>query len=373
MSCTRVSPLVIVGLVLSALSTGACGGDDVVPEAAAPGGIIVTVQPARLNLLRHVVTATGRVTPHPDGDWTIHAPETSIIADLPFDEGATVAVGDIVVRFDVPSRSSAIQAAEFELTESTARLEQARTRVADLTALFERGLTARVELDAAKSALAAIETTVTATQATQAALRAAETRDAVRARFSGIVMQRFHYQGDVVMATGHDPVLRIVDPTRLQVTLDVPSTEVGRLMSGQRVTLSPLGFAPVASTVLAILPAATTDTVTHRVVVELPADLAAPIHPETPAITIGTQVIGEVLVAEVLEALVIPTAAIQRGGGTSFIFIVDAAGRVERRDVRLGVATAELTQVLEGVEPGDVVITSALNELVVGDPVRYVQ
>src|SRR5690606_37702315 len=119
MSCTRVSPLVVVGLVLSALSTGACGGDDVVPEAAAPGGIIVAVQPTRLNLLRHVVTATGRVTPHPDGDWSIHAPETSIIADLPFDEGATVAVGDIVVRFDVPSRSSAIQAAEFELTEST--------------------------------------------------------------------------------------------------------------------------------------------------------------------------------------------------------------------------------------------------------------
>ncbi len=369
----RRSCLSVVTLLVSALTLTACGGNDVVPDPDMQGGMVVTVQPARLNLLRQVVTATGRVTPHPDADWTIHATETSLIAELPFDEGAAVAVGDIVVRFDVPSRTSAMQAAEFEMTQSTTQVEDARTRVADLTALFARGLTARIELDAAKSALAAAETTLAATQATMATLRAADTRDTVRARFAGVVIQRWHYRGDLVMASGQDPVLRIADPTRLQVTLDVPSTEVGKLMSGQRVTLSPLGFAPVESTVLAILPVATSDAVTHRVLVDLPADLAVPSHPDAPTITLGTQVFGEVLVAEVLEALVVPTPAIQRTGGTTFVLIADAAGRVARRDVRLGVTTAELTQVLTGLELGDVVITSALNELVVGDAVRYVQ
>jgi len=373
MSHDRRSCLAVVTLLVSALTVTTCGGTDVVPDADTPAGMVVTVQPARLSLLRQVVTATGRVTPHPDVDWTIHAAETSLIAELLLEEGDAVAAGDRIVRFDVPSRTSALQAAEFELMQATARIEEARTRVTDLTALFERGLTARIELDAAKSTLAATETAMASAQAVMTALRAAETRDTVRARFSGVVIQRWHYQGDLVMATGQDPVLRIVDPTQLQVTLDVPSTEVGTLMPGQRVTLSPLGFAPIASTLLAILPATTSDTITHRVVVDLPTELGAPVHPETPAITIGTQVLGEVLVAEVLEALVVPTAAIQRGAGTSFVFIADATGHVERRDLRLGVATAALTQVLDGLEVGDIVITSALNELVVGDAVRYVQ
>lgn len=369
----RLGSLVCITLLAGALTVTSCGGADVVPDDVIPSGMVVTVEPARRGPLRHVVTATGRVTPHPDADWTIHATETSLVADLPFEEGAAVDAGEVVVRFEVPSRTSALQAAEFELAQSTARVEAARTRVTDVTALFARGLTARIELDAAKSTLAAAETMLAATQATMSALQAAETRDTVRARFSGVVMERWHYLGDLVMATGHDPVLRLADPTRLQVTLDVPSTQVGTLMSGQRVTLSPLGFAPVTSTVLAILPAATSDGNTYRVLVDLPTDLLEPVHPDTPAITLGTQVFGEVLVAEVLEALVVPTDALRRTGGTSFVFIADAAGRVERRDVRLGVTSAALTQVLDGLEVGDVVITSALNELVVGDAVRYVQ
>jgi len=372
MRAARLLSLSGPALVLC-VAGAACGGPDEVPLNETPAGIVVTVQPVQLNLLRQVVTATGRITPHPESDWTIHASETSLIADLPVEEGAQVAVGDILVRFDVASRTSALQAAEYEMTEANARIEEARTRVADLTALFARGLTARVELDAAKSALAAAETTVTAAQAALNGLRAAETRDTIRARFPGIVLQRWHYQGDLVMATGQDPVLRVVDPTRLQVTLDVPATEVGKLMPGQRVTLSPLGFMPLTSTILAVLPPTGTDPTMHRVIVDLPADLPAPVHPETPALAIDTPVSGEVLVAEVLEALVVPTDAIQRASGVTFVMIADASGRVVRRDVRLGVATTTLTQVLGGLELGDIVITSALNELVEGDAVRYVR
>jgi len=369
----RLLSLTGPALLLCVAGSAACGGPDEVPLDATPSGIVVTVQPAQLNLLRQIVTATGRVTPHPEADWTIHASETSLIAELPFEEGAPVAVGDILVRFDVASRTSALQAAEYEMIQANARIEEARTRVADLTSLFARGLTARVELDAAKSALAAAETTMTAAQTALTGLRTAETRDTVRARFPGIVLQRWHYQGDLVMATGQDPVLRVVDPTRLQVTLDVPATDVGKLMPGQRVTLSPIGFMPLTSTVLAVLPPTGSDPTMHRLIVDLPAELPAPVHPETPALAIDTQVFGEVLITEVLEALVVPTDAIRRASGVSFVMLADASGRVVRRDVRLGVATTTLTQVLDGLEVGDIVITSALNELVEGDAVRYVR
>lgn len=353
---------------LTLLAAAAACGDDPAPAQDLSGAVEVAVTPARLNLLRHVVNASGTITPHPDAEWTIHAIDTAIVAELPIAEGAPVAVGDIVVRFEVPNRSQAIQAAEFEVSTWMPRLETARTHVTERTALLQRGLIARVELDAAKSDLATAETTVAAAQAALASLRAAEGRDTVRARFPGIVLRRFHYQGDLVTNSGTDPVLQIVDPTRIQVTLDVPVADAGKLMSTQRVTIITAGAAPLVTTVSAVLPVASPEATTTRVIVTIPTP---PTQPTQPSLNIGDAVIGEILIAEVPEAMVVPTRAILRVAGTSYVLVAGSDGRVVRRDVRLGVTTPELTQVLDGLQLGEFVITSALTELNEGDLVRH--
>jgi len=365
----------MAGLTLL-MAAGACG-DDPPPAQDLSGAIEVAVTPARMNLLRHVVNANGAITPHPDAEWTIHATETAIVAELPIAEGEPVGVGDIVVRFDVPSRSSAIQAAEFELSAWMPRLETARAQVTERTAMLQRGLIARVELDAAKSELANADTTVAAAQATLASLRAAESRDTVRARFPGIVLRRWHYRGDLVTNTGNDPVLQIVDPTRMQATLDVPVADAGKLMATQRVTLITAGTAPIVSTVSSVLPVASPDATTTRVIVAIPTPPTPP-PPPTPAtlptpptLKIGDSVIAEILIAEVPEAMVVPTRAILRVAGTTYVLVAGPDGRAARRDVRLGVTTPELTQVLEGLQLGEFVITSALTEINEGDLVRH--
>lgn len=379
-------PLAVAALT-AVLATGtACGRPEPPPAPALSGAIDVTVEPVRLSLLRRVVTANGQVTPHPDFDWTIHASETAIVAELPIAEGEPVETGDLVVRFDVPSRASAIQTAEFDITQWTTKLEQANARLAELTTLFARGLTARIDVDGAKTEVATAETTLAAVRATLDGLRAAEVRDAVRARFPGVVLTRWHYQGDLVTATGNDPVLRIVDPARMQVTLDVPIIDAGSLVAGQRVTIMPLGAAPIVSVVSAVLPSASPDATTMRVVVPLPvapatpADQAAP--PDAPAapvlppgapLAIGDAVLGEILIAEVAEAVVVPSRAILRASGTPYVLIAGPDGRAARRDLRLGLSTPDLTQVLDGLEPGDLVIASSLAEISEGDLVRYRQ
>jgi hypothetical protein len=95
-------------------------------------------------------------------------------------------------------------------------------------------------------------------------------------------------------------------------------------------------------------------------------DAAAPAGP-----TVGTPVLGEILVVEVPEALVIPPEAILRGAGTPYVLVADQDGRAARRDIRLGVVTSQLAQVVEGLQVGDIVITSGLTELTEGDRVRY--
>ncbi len=60
-----------------------------------------------------------------------------------------------------------------------------------------------------------------------------------------------------------------------------------------------------------------------------------------------------------MNAVVIPTEAVIRTGGTPKIFVVRGPGVFEPRDVRLGVSTNAETQILAGVSPGERVVTSA--------------
>ncbi|MEO6222952.1 MAG: efflux RND transporter periplasmic adaptor subunit [Vicinamibacterales bacterium] len=349
-------------LVLAVFGAAGCG-KDAQPENTLTGAIEVSVAPARLNVLRRVVSARGTVSPMADGDLIVHATETSTVAELPLAEGAIVKAGDVLVRFEVPSRVAAIQAAELESAQGLIRVDAAKGRVVQLSGLVERGLTPRVDFDNAKAELASAEAELALTRATLAATKHAEERSIVRARFPGIVLKRWHYQGDTVVGTGSDPVIRVIDPTRVQVTVDVPLQDLGQVVAGQRATISPMGATSLPATVSRTASAATPDATTAEVFLAFPAG--------TVNLPAGTAVLAEILIAEVPEALVIPSAAILRGDGAPHVLVAGADNRVARRDVRVGLITPNLTQVTQGLAVGDFVITSALTELKEGDLVSF--
>ena len=57
-------------------------------------------------------------------------------------------------------------------------------------------------------------------------------RATVRATFDGIVARRMHNPGDLVEATASDPVLRVIDPRRLEVVAAVPLADAPRVEVG---------------------------------------------------------------------------------------------------------------------------------------------
>lgn len=361
---------VAAALVLVVFGAAGCGvygvtgcGKDPVPENTLSGAIEVTAVPARLNVLRRIVTARGTVGPMPDGDLIVHATETSTVAELPLAEGAIVKTGDVIVRFEVPSRIAAIQAAEIESAQALLRVDAAKARVAQFTGLVERGLTPRVDLDNAKTELANAESELALHRATLASAKKAEERSTVRATFPGVVLKRWHNQGDTVLGTGNDPVIRVIDPTRVQVIVDVPLQDLGLVLPGQRATVSPVGAMSLPASVARAASAASPDAVTAEVTLAFPPGSVNP-----PA---GTAVLAEILIAEVPEALIVPTAAILRGNGAPHVLVAGADNRVVRRDVRAGLITPDLTQITQGLSVGELVITSALTELKEGDLVSF--
>ncbi|HUR22220.1 MAG TPA: efflux RND transporter periplasmic adaptor subunit [Vicinamibacterales bacterium] len=353
---------VAAALVIAAMGAAGCGKDKPA-ENALTGAIAVSAVPARLNGLRRTVTARGTVNPMPDGDLIVHATETSTVAELPVAEGAKVKTGDVLVRFEVPSRVAAIQAAELEGAQAVLRVEAARGRVAQLTGLVEKGLTPRMDLDNAKSELANAESEVALHRATLASAKNGEERSTIRATFPGVVLKRWHNRGDMVSGTGTDPVIRVIDPTRVQVTVDVPLQDLGQVLPGQPATISPIGAASLPATVARAASAATPDAVTAEVTLVFAQGSSAP--------AAGTAVVAEILVAEVSQALVVPTGAILRGDGASHVLVAGPDNRVLRRDVRVGLITPDQTQITQGLSVGEFVITSALTELKEGDLVSF--
>ena len=60
-----------------------------------------------------------------------------------------------------------------------------------------------------------------------------------------------------------------------------------------------------------------------------------------------------------VNALVIPSKAVLRTGRRNMVFVVRAPGQYEPRDVKLGISSEGLVQILAGVKKGELVVTSA--------------
>lgn len=349
---------------LAFIATSGCGRAEP-DDTAGSGAVGVTVAVARNQTLRDVTSASGTVVPSSSGDWTITAPELAEVAELPKAVGDAVAAGDVLVRFDVPSVAQELAARELAVTDSVSRLERARTEATRQQSLFERGLTARNTLESSRAAVTAAETHLQQAQAELAALKTFEGRTTIRARFPGTVMTVWHAVGDQVRPSPDDPVIRVIDPTRLQVAVQIPIGQLARVLPGQTATVRAIAGAADEAATVAIKPETNDPNVaTGEVRLAFNAPTTLPID---------TPVSAEILLDQRTNALVVPTSAVLRDEVSPHVVVVDDSRRARRRDVRLGLTTATLTQITNGLSAGERVIVSGLNEISEGMEVSFVE
>jgi Cu(I)/Ag(I) efflux system membrane fusion protein len=67
----------------------------------------------------------------------------------------------------------------------------------------------------------------------------------------------------------------------------------------------------------------------------------------------------EVRAGREVDAIVVPSEAIVRSGDRNQVFVQRAPGKYEPREVRLGLSSDGMTQVIEGISVGDKVVTSS--------------
>ncbi|HEX5069817.1 MAG TPA: efflux RND transporter periplasmic adaptor subunit [Vicinamibacterales bacterium] len=351
----RLLTVALAGLTV--MTIGACGRK--APELENVEPIAVTVQPVQLATVRDAVTFNGTVTPISVADFVVFAPVACTIAEINKAEGDPVAVGDVLVKLNVPSISGEIATRQLELTDATAKLDRAKAEADRLADLLSKGLASRVQAETARSSQLAAEAVVSQARAHMDAAQAMEASTIIRARFAGVVAKRWHTAGDLVQGGDTDPIIRVIDPARLQVSAQIPLTDGGRVLVGQAATVQTVNGPEPATVALKVSPASpTVQTYDVRLNFVTPTTLP-----------LDTPVQVDIVVDERKDVPAIPATALQGGGGTTFVWVATPENLATRREVRIGLTAGTLVQIISGLAVGEQVITTGIAELSEGTPI----
>jgi len=318
--------------------------DEAVDTAQA---VPVKVERAVAGPIRPVIAATGQVKAAPGAELLVAPPQEARIAELPKSVGDRVRRGELLVRFEIPNLEADAAARRSDLARAQAQLAAARQNETRLSGLFERGIAARKEVEDARRDLAQAEATVAEARSATAAAGRLAGREVVRAPFDGVVVGRSHQPGDLVDPGAPEPILRVIDPSRLQVEAAVPAVDLGRIAQDNPARVRGASFADEQARVIA-RPAAV-DPATGTALVRL--TFAVPT-----GLPVGLAVDVEIYGVEHFAAVLVPAAAIVEEGSEKFVFTVDAQKKAHRREVQVGVIAAGRAEILSGVAAGEPVV-----------------
>jgi RND family efflux transporter MFP subunit len=352
----RVSLAFAVGAAgVSLVGLGACRRS---PEVAVAGvaPVTVTVATAKLQDLRDTVVAQGAVVAAPTAIYTVVAPESAKIVELPKVEGAKVEPGDLLARFDLTSITAGLGASAKEVGAAQRTLDAAKAELAKQESLYAKGYTPRLTYEAAKQAVATAQTAVEQLQAQTTAASALNDRAIVRAPFAGVVTHVFKSVGDVADLTSNAAVLQLVDPTRVQVALPVSPSQELRLAPGQVAMVAVTGSTETQPATVIIAPPVTGPESASTIEVRLA--LTGPAPPP-----LGTPVTAEIVVDRRDRVVVVPESAIAKDETGTYVLVAGADGRAHRRDVRVGLIVSHLAEIQSGITDGDEVIVGSLDQV----------
>lgn len=317
------------------------------PGTASPRAAAVEVAPVRVATVKDEIGAVGTLQPN---EFVTVSPEIEgRIAEILLDEGTPVEAGQPLVKLDDAIYRAELAQAQADLTLARSNYDRANT-------LFrQRSGTQR----AREEALAAL-------QSAEAAFELARTRldkTTIRAPFPGVLGFRSVSPGEFVERGAALVTLQSLDP--LKVDFRVPETFLPSVRTGQRiaVTVDALEGRTFSGEIYAADPQIDVEGRAIRLRARIP-NPGGELRP-------GLFARVTITAAERESALLVPESAVVPQGGKRFVYRVDG-NEVTRVEVRLGKRQTGEVEVVEGLKPGDTVVTAGQQRLRDGASIEVV-
>jgi membrane fusion protein (multidrug efflux system) len=265
---------------------------------------------------------------------------TAAVVEIVFQEGQNVAAGDVLLRLENSEPLADVAAARAALVDSESQYRRAKE-------LFKTRVVSESQLEQLEAQR----------DADQAAVNAAQARldhTVIRAPFAGQVGLRRVSLGSIVST---DTVITTLDDTSLiKLDFDVPEVFLSRLAPGLTITARSAAWPDLSFRGEVIAIDTRVDPVSRTVTVR------ALLPNEHGRLRAGMFLTVTVLKEDVV-ALMIPEQAIVPERSNQYVFVVGADNVVERRQVETGRRRPGEVEILEGLEPGERVITEGTQKV----------
>lgn len=324
-----------------ALVSGCGNSEGKERERPAP---LVKVEPATTMRFVERVEAVG--TALANEQVTLSAPVTERIIRLGFDDGAFVRRGQMIAVLAQGQENA-------QLSEAQARAQEAQQQFSRIETLRERGFATKSSADA-QAALAA------QARAQAAGARASIGDRVVTAPFAGWVSLRNISPGAVVSAGTE--IATVSDLSAIKLDFSIPETALSAIRPGLTIEARSAAYPeqPFRGQIATVDPVIDPNTRAVKVRARLPN----PDRKLKPGmlLTVGVETMPRISVS-------VPELAVVGEGNSRFVYLVekDTARRVE---VRTGVRSNGRIEVLQGLRPGQQVVTEGVVKLSDGMKVR---
>jgi len=276
--------------------------------------------------------------------------ESGHIVSLPFHPGDEVKKGTLLVQIEDSLLQSELDKAEATLAQTQLDLQRIKSLMPRKLASEEELTRARTAQELARAEKAILETRLSYTL--------------IRAPFDGVISERAYEPGDV--APLHSLILSMYAPEDLKIELPVSELVVGQLNRGDtvQVRIDALGSQTWPGKIQRIYPDINARTHKGRIEVHLQQSIAGarPGQLSRVSLKISTR-----------PRLVMPFAALRHDNQGQYVFRVDADNKASLTRIRTGLLSGAQIEVLEGLAPGDRVVTRGFQGLRDGKSVLPVE
>lgn len=282
------------------------------------------------------------------------------VVSVPVEAGEWVKAGQLLASIDRSVQSQQAQSASAQINVARADAELAQANLDRALKLVERGFVSQADVDRLTATRDAAAARVKVAEAQYRELIARNSRLNIVAPASGLLLERKVEPGAVV-SPGSGALFTIAKGGEMEMLARLGEADLAQIGPGVTAEVTPLG---------------SNESFTGQVWQVSPvidpqdrqgtARIALSYTPELrPGGFATASILGGSVVAPIL-----PESAVQNDDRGSYVFVIDADDRVERRDITLGRVTRDGIVIDQGLTGSEKVVLRAGGFLADGDKVR---
>jgi len=392
----RKKSLIFPAVLIITVYISCCGGNGKAGASADAALPTVAVARVQRGSIAHTLDIASEFRPFQEVD--LHAKEAGYVKEIYVDVGSHVHSGQLLAVLEIPELKDEINRANAEVSRAQDEITRAQaderraesayqvahvayTRLVevvkerpDLVAQQEvddaagKDRQTEAQVDTAKAALSSARQQLNVARAglqkTQTLFSYAE----IRAPFDGVVTKRYADKGTMLAAgTSSEkqaiPLVQLSQNGKLRLTIPVPESAVSFIHIGSPATIHiPELKRDIPGKVTRFADAVNSETRTMDTEIDVP-NLKFELVP-------GMYANVSLVLEEQPSALTVPVEAIVREGDSASAFVVNSAGQIEERQVKLGLESATRFQVLSGLRENELVVIGGRSQLHSGEKVQ---